>query len=360
VIHSGGVLPSGTILPRLKDFRLGIILSFLMWAVSACIPVTGKVSTPAQTPLVREITATPALFTNPVLDADFPDPDVLKVGETYYAYATNSRGINVQVARSKDLVKWELLGDALPARPEWAVQKFGYVWAPEVYQPQDGDYVMYHVARYQMGHDGLQCIAAATSNRPSGPFIAHGSEPFLCQLEEGGSVDPSTFLDDDGRRYILWKNDGNCCGMQTWLYIQELAPDGLSLLGEPARLLTADQVWEGVLVEAPTLWKQAGKYTLMYSANLYNQERYAIGYATAEHILGPYTKASQPLVKTTVPAGIVGPGGQDIVVGPKGDTWLLFHGWAAEGYRRLYLAPLSWNGKGPEVNLDGRDPLPKP
>src|SRR5215208_3639572 len=79
-----------------------------------------------------------ATFTNPVLDQDFPDPDVLKVNDVYYAYATNANDLNIQSARSTDLVHWEVLGDALPALPDWAVQTFGWAWAPEVFSPGAG------------------------------------------------------------------------------------------------------------------------------------------------------------------------------------------------------------------------------
>ena len=63
-------------------------------------------------------------YTNPVLDADFPDPTVIHADGVYYAYATQTlrdgRWINIQVARSADLVHWEHLGDALPQKPAWA------------------------------------------------------------------------------------------------------------------------------------------------------------------------------------------------------------------------------------------------
>lgn len=215
-----------------------------------------------------------AEFTNPVLDQDFPDPDVLRVGDVYYAYATNGNGSNVQAARSTDLVHWEVLPDALPLRPAWAMDAFGWVWAPEVFQPAGStDYLMYFVARYAIGQGGTQCIGIARADSPEGPFTPIGAEPFICQVESGGSIDPSTFVDDDGQAYLLWKNDGNSNGGQTWLFLQPLSPDGTSLEGEPVRLLTVDQTWEGVLVEAPTLWKQDDRYTLFYSANAYNDQR---------------------------------------------------------------------------------------
>jgi hypothetical protein len=75
-------------------------------------------------------TIPPGDFENPVIRSDFPDPSVLQVGHTYYAYATNAFGKNVQVARSQDMVHWDLLPDAMPALPSWAQPGGSYVWAP--------------------------------------------------------------------------------------------------------------------------------------------------------------------------------------------------------------------------------------
>lgn len=294
--------------------------------------------------LQMQPTLPPGMFVNPVLDRDFPDPDALQVGEWYYAYATNSDGYHVQVARSADLVEWEFLGDALPALPEWAVQDFGWTWAPEVVTFDDGDsYLMYYVTRFAIDAGGTQCIGIASATQPEGPFQPIGDEPFICQVGQGGSIDPGTFIDDDGTAYLLWKNDGNSKGGQTWIYIQRLSSDGRTLEGEPTKLITADQPWEGLLVEAPTLWKRGEQYFLFYSANDYSSPRYGIGYAIAEAITGPYEKPQRAAIfKTSIPGGVVGPGGQDIVLDANGDTWMLYHAWAAGGYRNLRLAELTW------------------
>lgn len=328
-----------------------VILALLI--LCACAPALTPEASPTPEPV-------PATFTNPVLDRDFPDPDVLRMGDTYYAYATNSEDMNIQAARSPDLAHWEMIGEALPDLPAWAVQDFGWAWAPEVFSPADGKYVMYFTARFAIGFDGRQCIGLATSDDPAGPFVSSAPEPFICQTDEGGSIDPSMFLDSDGQRYVLWKNDGNSSGGRTWLYIQKVSDDGLSLEGEPQRLLTANQRWEGILVEAPTLWPQDGRYYLFYSANAFNDRRYAVGYAVADDILGPYVKAEGPFLATDLAAGLVGPGGQDIVTGPRGGTGILFHGWAPDGYRRLYLAPLTWEAGAPVLAINGREPLPLP
>src|SRR3954465_8253610 len=88
-------------------------------------------------------------YVNPVLDADFPDPAVIEAPDGYYyAYATqtllDSGWINIQVARSADLIHWEHLGDALPEKPSWA-RGTQDLWAP--YVLFDGTrYLMYYSA----------------------------------------------------------------------------------------------------------------------------------------------------------------------------------------------------------------------
>ena len=85
-------------------------------------------------------------YVNPVLDGDFPDPAVIRAPDGfYYAYATQTLlegcWINIQVARSRDLISWDHLGDALPQKPSWAGETQDF-WAP--YVLQDGDrYIMY-------------------------------------------------------------------------------------------------------------------------------------------------------------------------------------------------------------------------
>jgi arabinan endo-1,5-alpha-L-arabinosidase len=304
----------------------------------------------------------PGTFVNPVLDQDFPDPDILRVGDTFYAYATNIAGVHIQAAKSTDLVNWEVLPDVLPVLPDWA-QDGLWNWAPEVTTSADGQtYLMYYTTRFRIENGGTQCIGVATSDMPEGPFQPAGDEPLICQPDRGGSIDPSTFVDDDDTHYILWKNDGNSLGGITWLWLQEISDDGLTLVGEPMELIKADQGWEGVLVEAPTLWKYDGKYYLFYSANLYDSPRYAIGYAVADDISGPYVKPDeQPLLASIIrPGGLIGPGGQDIVLDDNGASWLFYHVWAPGGYRNMNLIPLLWQDGVPVVEPPTREAQPAP
>lgn len=309
-------------------------------------------------------TLAPGMFVNPVISLDFPDPDVLKVGDTFYAYATNAGPTNIQVARSKDLVHWEALAGALPALPLWAKPQAGLTWAPDVTTGADAKtFVMYYVTR-DVASD-KQCIGVATGDKPDGPFKSTGAaneKPFICQSKEGGSIDPASFTDDDGTRYVVWKNDGNCCGIETRIYIQRVSADGLQLEGEATPLIKNDQVWEGNLVEGPTLWKHNGKYYLFYSANAYNTERYAVGYAVADSILGPYRKADKPILVTDMQNGAAfGPGGQDIVLDKDGETWIVYHSWdPTVSLRWVQIDPLKWDGDKPVVEGPSRMPEPVP
>ena len=283
-----------------------------------------------------------------VIDQDFPDPDVLATDGGYLAYATNGAGFNVQTAESSDLETWNVLSsDALPSLPDWALP--GKTWAPDVSEFAPGQYVMYFTAASK--NPGLQCIGVATSTTPEGPFAPAGSAPIVCPADEGGAIDPATFVDDDGTRYLVWKNDGNCCGLDTWLQLAELSADGTTLVGETTKLLMQDQAWEGDLIEAPTLVKRDDVYALLYSANDYGGDAYATGYATAPSVRGPFTKGDGPLLTTEISDGrYLGPGGQDVVTAADGSDVMVFHSWDSLYIQRgVNVVPLTWADGVPAV-----------
>lgn len=281
-----------------------------------------------------------ATYTNPVIDQNFPDPSILSDRGAYYAYATNSGG-TLPCAKSTDLVHWTILPDAMPTLPAW-VQP-GRTWAPNVRAITPGkSYVCYFTAHDRA--DNTQAIGVATSASPEGPFVSHESQALINTPDLGGAIDPSCFIDDDGAHYLLWKNDGNSKGQDTWLWIQKLSADGLTLVGEPTKLLKQNQKWEGPLIEAPTLWKHGGKYYLFYSGSGYGGCSYAIGYAVADSLLGPYVKPRNvPFQAST--ADVCGPGGEDIVQTPDGRTWMAYHYWRPEPHRARVMAidPLVWD-----------------
>jgi len=299
-------------------------------------------------------------FTNPVYDADFPDPQVIKVGATYWAYGTNGALGNLPTLRSDDLVEWEEVGDGMPQLAPW-VQP-GKTWAPEVMSLAPNRYLLYYTAAG--ARQGRQCIGRAVATTPEGPFTDTTTAPLVCQTAEGGSIDASPFRAADGSLYLLWKNDGNCCGLDTWLYVQRMSPDGLRLVGERRRLLQQDAPWEGSLVEAPFLWEHDGRFFLFYSANAYDQDAYAVGYATCGGPMGPCRKApDNPVLSSEGEAA--GPGHCSLVE-VDGRTWMLYHAWPADSVgdpipgRTLWLDEVVWTDGVPKVEGPSDDPQEAP
>lgn len=297
----------------------------------------------------------PAWFTNPVLNQDFPDPGAIQTSTGYYAFATNSRGRNVQEAFSRDLVHWKVMPDALPKLPSWAGT--GATWGPDGAQMPGGTYNLYFSAHNPATNK--ESIGVATSSNPAGPYTPQGTVPLVDQPALGGDIDPTVFTDATGVQYLLWKNDGNSIGADTWLWAQQLFPDGLSLVGSPTKLIKEDQGWEGSVVEAPDLWKHGSKYYLFYSANNYGTAMYAIGYAEADSLFGPYVKPTGPMVVSE--GTVVGPGGEKVIVGPDGNTWMLYHSWESNfAYRSMSVDQLDWVGDVPVLRGPSRvvQPLP--
>ena len=130
---------------------------------------------------------------------DFPDPDVLVVGSTYYAYATNSVAGNIQIIESTNLTTWNPVGNALPSLPGWATPDA--TWAPAVAHV-GANYLLYYAAEVAGPGGGEECISVATATQPQGPFVDNSSGPLACQPSLGGSLDPFLFTDTTGDIYL--------------------------------------------------------------------------------------------------------------------------------------------------------------
>jgi arabinan endo-1,5-alpha-L-arabinosidase len=309
------------------------------------LPVTMSVSLAAATMLGVTTLATqsPQL----ALDRDFPDPDIFKVDGTYYVYSTNAGGRTLPVATATAINgPWTVQAEeALPQLGAWASP--GFTWAPDVSRRADGKYLLYYTARNTA--PARQCVGAALADSPRGPFVPVGTQPLVCPIEEGGAIDAASFVDDDGQRYLLYKNDGNAIGVLTTIWLQPVAADGVTFTGPRVGLVSNDGN-EGWLVEAPVLVKHESTYVLTYATGEYWNETYATRYATASSVRGPYTKVDRPLLSTAGFDGAVsGPGGADIIREAAGDH-IVFHGVRNDGaYRALYVAELGWAGPGVPV-----------
>ena len=285
---------------------------------------------------------------------DFPDPDVVLVGSTYYAYATNSVAGNIQIISSPDLTHWTAVGDALPSLPSWATPD--ETWAPTVAQI-GATFVLYYAVRVAgPGGGGAECISVATATQPQGPFADTSTGPVECQPNLGGSIDPSLFIDPTGTPYLVWKSNGGGGASALWSEQLDAAGTGFVPATTPVQLLVPDQSWEGGVIEAPDLVSVGGRYLLFYSANSWKTADYAVGVASCAGPTGPCTKLPGPILSSD--AGMKGPGGESVFTDASGGLWIAFDAWApdAVGYpnsRSLYLRKLSVSGAVPVVAPGG-------
>lgn len=305
----------------------------------------------------REPTRGPELAQQ-VINRNFPDPDVFTEDDTYYAYATNTGGYHVQLATASDPAgPWQQRPDVLPKLPPWiGPSESGSlnIWAPDVSARDDGTYLLYYTANH--APSGRQCIGAAVADSPLGPFEPTSPEPLICAPAQGDVIDPASFVDDDGKRYLLYKDSRGArarSGPST-IHLRPVAADGLTPAGADVSLLSADRPEENGVVEAPTLVRRPEGYVLFYSGNTFDSGDYFTNYATAPSPTGPFTKAPGTLLSKEALGGSVrNPGGQDVF---DDGGRIAFHGDlpAPPGDRGLHVGGLSWNGLNPVLSPDSR------
>jgi hypothetical protein len=282
------------------------------------------------------------------LPEDFPDPFVLRDGDDYSAYSTGgSRGI-VQAARSRDLVHWTWLGASLAAPPRWATGRA--IWAPSVTRLGTG-YVMYYAARDRA--TGQWCLSYASAPAANALFVDSTASPLWCDADRGGSIDPDVFVDRDGAPYLLWKTHAAPGSSTSVVVGAPLTADGRGLAGPARTLLVTNGGWDGTIIENPAMTFGSDGYTLLYSGNSFDTDRYAIGVARCSGPLGPCTRVSdRPALASS--GSVLGPGGATVVMGPDGVRSLVFAAWTAPrvgypagGARSLYVRPLTSIGLAP-------------
>lgn len=311
-------------------------------------------------------------YQNPVWPGYFADPFVLRVGQTYYAYGTGPCDVpdrQFPVLCSSDLIHWESLGGALvPLRN--AVP--GSYWAPEV-AGVGGKYFLYYSASTSQS-DSDQRLRVAVADDPAGPFRDSGK---LLAPELGFTIDASPFLDPaDGKRYLFFATDYTSDEPTgTGLALAPLHPDMLSLANEPRLVLRASAPWQIYesnrnyrgrvwpvwnCVEGPSVVHHEGKYYCFYSGGAWRGENYGVGFAVADHPLGPWfdqTAAKGPVLKA-MPGKVIGPGHNSVVLGPDDQTMMMvYHAWdPAHTARRMCIDPIVWTPSGPRVDGPSTEP----
>jgi xylan 1,4-beta-xylosidase len=292
-----------------------------------------------------------AVYENPVLPGDFPDPSLIRVGNEYWATATSSQWAPIfPLLRSTDLVNWRRVGSVFQTPPSWSA---GSYWAPEISEDR-GRFFVYYTARKR---NGPLCVAVAVAATPQGPYTDHG--PLVCQ--EVGSIDAAPIRDENGQRYLVWKEDGNSRKQPTPIWAQPLSEDGTTLVGEKQEILRNGSPWEAHLVEGPFILRHGTWFYMFYSADACCGRacNYKLGVARSRKLLGPWERnPANPILAANDYWKC--PGHGSVVTDPRGRTFLLYHAYHPTDFeyvgRQGLLDEVTWDAQGWPVINGGRGP----
>lgn len=322
----------------------GVRAAMRVWAVAGLAALAacgggGGGGSGTITPPVTPTPPTAVQYVNPVLNADFPDPAVVRAPDgVYYAYATQTTGLRLQVSRSTDLVAWSAPAEALPTKPVWTSSGSNY-FAPDVAY-REGRYVMYYSAQADTTA-GAYCIGVAFSPSPTGPFQDVG-RPLVCgpgftTIDPQGFDDPQT-----SKRYLYWGSNS------APLVVRELAADRQSFAPgsatvplvspRPGNYLSA---YDTDLIEGVWVTYTAPYYYLYFSGNRCCgvEAHYAVMVARAPSPTGPFEVlgaggVAQPILQGLGPWQ--NPGHNAVVRDAAGAEWMLYHAISASN---PYLNP---------------------
>ena len=282
------------------------------------------------------------MYKNPILYADYSDPDACRAGEDYFMIASsfcNAPGL--PVLHSKDLVNWKVVNYILPKVPEERYDKPVHgcgVWAPAI-RYHDGTFF----ACFPMPDEG---IYMSTTKDPFGTW----SEPV--NIRPGaGWIDPCPFWDEDGRAYLVAGVAKSRIGYKSVLHMIEMQPDGMGLIGE-AKVVFDGNLNEQETIEGPKLYKRNGWYYIFAPAG-----GVKTGWQTvlrSRNIFGPY---EYRVVMRQGDTPVNGPHQGAWVDTVTGEDWFLHFQDVYAAGRIIHLQPMSWKEDWPIIGIakDGND-----
>ncbi|WP_088653184.1 glycoside hydrolase family 43 protein [Geofilum rhodophaeum] len=295
---------------------------------------------PAQKQTVSEVWVSDqgdGTYVNPILYADYSDPDVVRVGDDFYMTASSFNvSPGLPILHSKDLVNWALIGHALPRQyplEHYAKAQHGNgVWAPS-FRYHKGEFYIY----YGDPDFGIYMLKASD---PRGPW----SKPHL--VKEGkGLIDPSPLWDEDGRAYLVHAFAGSRAGIKSILVVAEMHPDGTHLLNEGKIVFDGHEAHE--TIEGPKFYKYEGYYYIFAPAGGVTHGWQEV--LRSKNVYGPYEN------RTVMHQGntdINGPHQGGWVDTPAGEHWFIHFQDEIEYGRITHLNPVSWKDGWPLIGID--------
>lgn len=279
-------------------------------------------------------------YINPVLYADYSDPDVIRVGDDFYMTASSFQSApGLPILHSKDLVNWTIVNYALERIPPYdfysAPQHGKGVWAPSI-RHHDGEYFIF------WGDPDFGIYMVKTTD-PLGKW----DEPVL--VKEGkGMIDPCPLWDEDGKAYLVNGWAASRAGMNSTLTVWEMKPDGTALEGNPVIVFDGN---DGVnhTVEGPKFYKKDGSYYILCPAG-----GVETGWQLAMRSDSPFGPFDPKIVMAQGDTDINGPHQGGLVDAPDGSSWFLHFQDKGLYGRVINLNPVKWEEGWPIMGDNGK------
>jgi beta-xylosidase len=305
----------------------------------SCLIGIGSFTVPAQTTVSKVWVADnrDGTYQNPILHADYSDPDAVRVGDDFYMTASSFNSApGLPILHSKDLVNWTIIGHAFSRQPPFDVfsrpQHGNGVWAPAIRYHNKEFYIFYSDPDY-----GVYILKA---RNPAGPW----SDPLLIKAAKGW-IDPCPFWDDDGNAYLVNAFARSRSRIKSILVVNRMSVDGTKILDEGT--IVFDGHDDHPTVEGPKLYKRNGYYYIFAPAGGVES-----GWQLAlrsKRIDGPY---ELKIVLAQGKTAINGPHQGAWVETPTGESWFLhFQDRGAYG-RIVHLQPMKWLNDWPMIGVD--------
>lgn len=277
-------------------------------------------------------------YTNPVINADYSDPDVCVAGEDYYLTASSFNCIpGLPILHSKDLVNWEIVGHAvkeLEPKQEFDRPSHGNgIWAPSIRYHKGEFYIYWGDPDY-----GVFMVKAKD---PAGEW----SKP-LCVIPGKGLIDTTPLWDDDGRCYLVNAYANSRSRFASVIAIRELSADGTKPIGNPVIIYDGNGT-ESRTCEGPKIYKRDGWYWVMFPAG-----GVPTGFQVAMRSKNPFGPYESKVVLAQGKTKINGPHQGAWVHTKFGEDWFL-HFQDKEAYGRVvHLQPVTWKDNWPVMGID--------
>lgn len=276
-------------------------------------------------------------YKNPVVNADYSDPDAIRVGEDFYMISSSfNHAPGLPILHSKDLVNWTLIGHALKRQPPFdhfsAVQHGNGVWAPAIRYYKNEFYIYYPDPDF-----GIYVTKAKNILGPwTDPVLVEGGK---------GLIDPCPLWDDDGKVYLVHAYAGSRAGIKSVVIVKQMNAEGTKTVDEGVMIYDGHDL--DPTIEGPKAYKKNGYYYMFAPAGGVSTGWQLV--LRSKNIYGPYERK---VVMDQGGSPVNGPHQGAWVNTTTGEDWFL-HFQDKDAYGRVvHLQPMKWVNGWPVIGVD--------